>query len=87
MNSPTVPPVRSPKLSEETTLFTFTAARCSMMALALPSRSEETVNSASLMTVPSVRVLAEPAGPDGVISKSRVAMRSAPTCKVAVAGS
>jgi hypothetical protein len=34
----------SPKLSEATTLFTFTAARCSMMALALPSRSVDTTN-------------------------------------------
>ena len=50
MNSPMLPLVTSPKLSEATTFFMLSAARWSMMALALPSRSVETTNFSSLTT-------------------------------------
>ena len=57
MNSPMFPPVTSPKLSDATTFFMFSAARCSMIALALPSRSLETSNFASVITLsPTVEV-------------------------------
>ena len=92
MNSPTLPPVMSPKLSAAMTFFTLRAARCSMMALALPSRSEETTNSISLIgpaDVPGAVGEAAAAGrePVATSSKSRVAMVPGETLTRAVAES
>jgi len=52
-NSPMLPLVTSPKLSVATTFFMFSAARWSMIAFALPSRSDDTTNESSLTTSPS----------------------------------
>jgi hypothetical protein len=79
MNSPMLPPVMSPKLSEAMTLLKLSAARCSMIAFAFPSRSEETTNSPSFTTPAPGVVLAAPLVRSAIFnSKSRVA--TAPAC-------
>ena len=50
-----LPLVTSPKLSVATEFIMLSAARCSMMAFALPSRSSDTTNELSAMTSPSFR--------------------------------
>jgi len=53
MNSPMLPPVMSPKLSEAMTFLKLSAARCSMIAFALPSRSVFTTKLSSFTTAGS----------------------------------
>jgi hypothetical protein len=75
-----LPSAISPKLSAETTLFTFIAAFCSAMALALPSRSVETTNLSRRTTWSPWRSVE----PMAVISKSRTAVSPAVTVNFSV---
>jgi hypothetical protein len=79
-NSPTLPSATSPNTSEATLLVMFIELRCSMMALALPSRSLETVKAVSF-TMPS------PLGFSALVSsKSCVTVAPGATDTRAVAG-
>ena len=54
-SSPMLPSERSPNTSEATMFFTFMAARCSIIALALPSSSAATVSWLMVTTSSPVR--------------------------------
>ena len=73
-----LPSVTSPKMSDATDVVMFMLRRCSMIALALPSRSLETVNACSWIVSP------RPAGSVLVRLISRVATWPAVTVKVSV---
>ena len=78
-NSPTLPSLPSPKLSAATEVEMFMLRRCSMMALALPSRSVVTTN-LLISTTSSL-----PAGLGSVLTNSKSRVTAAPAVTVTAA--